>query len=442
MPMGNVAVYAALLLEVFTPDKAGAVESGTVARGSATCPVTGFTTTLVSVRQQLKTRRGGAADARLVAVREVDAANGILTYRSPTCEDEEAVRDAAQRIADGGMCEEGGLAFVPNEPLPPQGTLGFRVELYGMLQWGDLFTPRQLLALGTIGHAIQEVAANIAEETDAGFAAAAECSARNCAWTTERFLVIAMHVEGRGEPCLNHTFSRQAIPMVWDFAETNPLNPTSASWMSMVDYLEKMILPQCVVSHVGQSHLASAIRHPLPDDIAGALITDPPYYDAVPYADLSDYFYVWLKRALPAEAGFTQMLTPKDEECIVDEVKGKDKAYFEHMMGCAFARGPTNPDTHRHRDCCLRPQINGRLGGSVAGNDQAGWVITGSWPIDTEQPTRLRAQASASRLVSTYMSAAPARLPSVPIMGETTASWFITVEGKEVERWRMQGCWE
>ena len=70
---------------------------------------------------------------------------------------------------------------------------------------------------------------------------------------------------------------------------------------------------------------------PLPDDSAMGFVTDPPYYDAVPYADLSDYFYVWHKRALQASGPrpFSEELTPKTDECIVDEVKGKDSAYFE-----------------------------------------------------------------------------------------------------------------
>lgn len=83
----------------------------------------------------------------------------------------------------------------------------------------------------------------------------------------------------------------------------------------------------------------SAIIHPLPDDIAGCFFTDPPYYDAVPYADLSDFFYVWLKRAVGEYYPdlFANELTPKEEECIMDEIKGKDRAYFEETMRQAMA---------------------------------------------------------------------------------------------------------
>ena len=105
----------------------------------------------------------------------------------------------------------------------------------------------------------------------------------------------------------------------------------------MMDYLEKAFQPLLDISGVGQAHTASATRHPLPDNSCDALVTDPPYYDAVPYSDLSDYFYVWLKRSLPPSLQFTSLLTPKDEECIVDDAKGKDDCFFEAAIGASLA---------------------------------------------------------------------------------------------------------
>ena len=127
--------------------------------------------------------------------------------------------------------------------------------------------------------------------------------------------------------------------MLWDFADIQPFGE-NAFWTGAVDWVTT-VLERQVPSQTGVAQAASAAAHPLPDDSAVALITDPPYYDAVPYADLSDFFYVWLKRTLPESllAPFSPQLSPKDEECIVDEVKGKDRAYFENMMKRAMAEG-------------------------------------------------------------------------------------------------------
>src|SRR5262249_15208490 len=145
----------------------------------------------------------------------------------------------------------------------------------------------------------------------------------------------------------------------------------------------------------------------LPDDTAFAVITDPPYYDAVPYSDLADFFYVWLKRALPPEMGFQEALTPKADECIVDDAKGKDKPFFETTMRCAMteARRIARPDAigvvvfaHKSTsgwEALLQAMV------------EAGWIVTGSWPIDTERPGRLRAMESAALASSVHLVCRP-----------------------------------
>src|SRR5208337_1008526 len=96
---------------------------------------------------------------------------------------------------------------------------------------------------------------------------------------------------------VEHVFGRQALPMVWDFAEANILSdigwPGACEWVTkVVDHVIASKLP------LGASFIASATASPLPDDSADAVITDPPYYAAIPYADLSDFFYSWLKRSI------------------------------------------------------------------------------------------------------------------------------------------------
>ena len=119
------------------------VGEGTSKRGAATCPVCGYTTPVTSVRDQLAARRGGSADAMLLAVRENDSRTGARIWRLPTAADREAA-DVSRHPT------------TPNEALPPAGTLGFRVQRYGMITWGDLFTPRQAHALSTLVRLIRE----------------------------------------------------------------------------------------------------------------------------------------------------------------------------------------------------------------------------------------------------------------------------------------------
>ena len=253
-------------LEMFGPSKANEVEDGTVARGAVTCPVTGYTTPITSVRKQLKLRRGGASDARLMAIRETNPSLDDRTYRKPTDTDLRAVGMAARRLkersADGHRTPDG----VPTEPTPMGGGRGagraFSQRNYGMNEFRDLFTPRQLLALSTLQGLIKSASSQIATEYDADFAIAVQtCLALALSRLTD-FCSSLCVLKAAGNRGVVHTFGRQAIPIVWDFAETNPLNQTSASWLSMMDYLEKAFQPLLDISGVGQAHTASATEAP------------------------------------------------------------------------------------------------------------------------------------------------------------------------------------
>jgi hypothetical protein len=163
----------------------------------------------------------------------------------------------------------------------------------------------------------------------------------------------------------------------------------------------------------------------MPDDCVDAFITDPPYYDAIPYADLSDFFIVWLKRSLEGldlARNFTS-LSPKDEECVVDEVKGHDAAFFERTMGQALAEGRrvTKPGgigvvVFAHKSTAgweaqLQAIIN------------AGWIVTGSWPIDTEREGRTRANSSAALASSVHLVCRPRENPRGTARMEEIGDW-------------------
>lgn len=383
---------------------ARSIPQGTIARGSVTCPCCGYTTPVSSVRTQLAQRHGASDDSRMFAVVADSASRGRI-FRTATSRDLAAYERAKTRLSRNSTTSAAHSIMLP-EPLPPDGTLGFRVRKYGMSSWGHLFNSRQLLALSTYSRLCQQYSKQIA---DREFAAAVNAC---LALIVDRLadLNAAMCVWQLNTPNTAHVFGRWALQMNWDYGEVNPLAGAGGSPESAIGRMARCVTDLAAahmrVGHVEQS---SADKHPLPDDAAAAFVTDPPYYDAVPYSDLLDFFYVWLKRSLNEEFAYLTAgeVGPKDDECIVDEVKGKDKAYYEATMQRAMAEGrrvlcPTGVGVvvFAHKttsgwEAQLQAMVN------------AGLTITGSWPIDTEMGSRLRAKGSAALASSVHLVCRP-----------------------------------
>jgi adenine-specific DNA methylase len=142
-------------------------------------------------------------------------------------------------------------------------------------------------------------------------------------------------------------------------------------------------LNDCDSEQKGHVEVASAHSIPLPDDISQIFFTDPPYYDAVPYADLSDFFYVWLKRTVSNHYPklFNSALTPKGEECIVDEVKGKDNDYFETTIRQAMTEGRRVLSDYGIGTVVFAHKTTSGWEAILQAMVNAGWTITASWPI-------------------------------------------------------------
>lgn len=207
--------------EIFEPKADREVPAGTVTRAKATCPCCNAVLSPERVRAQLREQHGGAdvvfdeqgqraGGARLFAVVTLKPGEQGRHYRLPTARDYEAVRKAMEALRKVAVTKlPNGLSPVPDEPLPPQGTLGFRVQLYGMTQWGDLFTARQKLALVTLRTAIANVTADdvVAREiASLALSRFADISNALCRWENTKTQV-------------RNLFTRQALPIVWDFAE-------------------------------------------------------------------------------------------------------------------------------------------------------------------------------------------------------------------------------
>lgn len=399
------------LLVIFSPESEKEVENGTVARGSATCPVTGYTTPVASVRKQMKTRRGGADDARLFCVVITRPGQKGRFYRLPSDKDWHTTIKAAAELEKQIEQHNGKLSLIPDELLPPPGTLGFRVQGYGMLEWGDLFTPRQLLALTTLinfVHVVEKEVKELIKDTRLVEAVASILSIISCKIIDKSTTFCRW--KSTSEGLAGGTFGRQALPMVFDFSETNPILSGTGSISAECDLVYGMLMHgKQTCSSTGNTQKLSADAHPLPNDTAQCFFTDPPYYDAVPYADLSDFFYVWFKRTLGASMPglFSDDLAPKDDECIVDNVKGKDNNYFEQMMGKAMTEGCRILSPRGIGCVVFAHKSTSGWEAQLQAMVDAGWTITASWPIDTEMGSRLRAMNSAALASSIHLVVRP-----------------------------------
>ena len=411
--------------EVFEPIADKDVRTGTVARARATCICCGAVLPPERVRAQLTAQCGGAdvifdergrrtGGAFLLAVVLLKTGEKGRHYRLPSAGDYEAVRAAQARVTRildewkrGGSR---GLCPVPDEPTPAGGGSGagraFSVRRYGMLQWGDLFTARQKAALVEL----DKLAAFCASETvRSAFGLAlsklSELACSICAW------------EPSAE-CPRHIFGRQAIAIAWDFAEGVLTSSSSGSLDVSAGNTSTGIESVGLIPGSSAIHLADATAHPLPDQSASVWFTDPPYYDAVPYADLSDFFLVWLKRTLPGQSLLSDpfdpenTLSPKDREVVQDETKyadgcPKDREWFEEAMADAFAEGRRVLGEQGIGSVVFAHKTTEGWEALLSGLTRGGWTITGSWPIATEMASRLRARDSAALATSVHLVCRP-----------------------------------
>jgi len=374
-------------------------------------------------RTQLAEQRGGAdvvfggdgrrvRGARILAVVTLRAHQPGRHYRLPSEADYTAVQDAQNRLAvvanSGERDGREGISVVPNEVLPlMSGT--FNAPIYGMTSWGDLFTARQKMALTTLVRLLQERHAQ-----DDG--AVRECLAiviDRCAdyWSS----LCRWHLTGEK---VSNTYGRQALPMVWDFCEVAPFAQSSGGYDGAVEWVAKVV-DAWPGSPPGQVELADAADHPLPDETAAVWFTDPPYYFAVPYADLSDFFFAWIKRTLPEQAiradrwDSTNPLTPKDRElCEMahwdsDRYAHKDKEFFEDGMRRAFAEGRRVLRWDGIGCVVFAHKTTEGWEALLSGMIRGGWTITASWPIATEMGSRLRARESAALATSVHLVCRP-----------------------------------
>ena len=383
---------------------------GTMSRAGAKCPCCPAQMTMEDIRFEGQAKRLGAVMTAVV----IDG-TGSKEYRNPTKHELEAsiVTDAdlASAFSD--------IPFgMPNEKTPGKEAPGIRVPLYGLTRWSELFTRRQLIALATFTREVRLVKSEAIAQGypeawgEALWAYLALANDRQADFGSSLATWTMSAEKMRG------TFGRFALPMIWDFTEVNPLSGVTGDYGGAVDWVGK------VASHLSLIPNSSTVTVTRGSAMAldgqyDAIVTDPPYYDAIPYSDLMDFFYVWLRRALH---GFSPdldaaMLTPlgpkwnheeKDGELIDDSSRfGGDrqasKRNFEDGMAAVFKRchavlkpegvlvivfANKNPDAWE------------TLVGAII---RAGFVVEGSLPIQTERSARNRSINSAALSSSVWL---------------------------------------
>ncbi len=388
------------------------IGAGTMSRSGATCPCCGMVMTTEDIRLEGQAGRLGAVMTAVV----VDGDNG-KEYRLPTAEEIERASEAQAELPRLFADIPFGL---PEEPLPSKEALGFRVPLYGFNQWYKLFTSRQLLALGTF---IKHTRAACYAMRETGYTAEwVEALEVYLAVSIDRLADYNSNIcnwDPNGE-YITHTFQRFALPIKWDYSEIDPASEATGGYTGSLDWISRYL--SHALSGLGSSNQVDIITESATNnqvDRVDLVLTDPPYYDAIPYSDLMDFFYVWLRRTLHGlspeiDAAFSNSLSPKwdhdksDGELIDDASrfggdKAKSKAAYEDGMARAFqaCHQALAPDgrlvivfAHKQPDAWET---------LVSAIIRAGFVVDGSWPIQTEMGNRTRALASAALSSSVWL---------------------------------------
>ncbi|MBI2957683.1 MAG: DUF1156 domain-containing protein [Chloroflexi bacterium] len=390
---------------------------GTMSRSGASCPVCGSVGTVAMTMDDIRVEgMAGRLGSQMTAV-VVEGEKG-KEYRLPTEEELTATCEAATHIEVVFKDVPFGL---PTEPLPTKEALGFRVPLYGMDQWYKLFTPRQLVALGIFVKHTRALSEAMSGESYPP--AWADGVAASLALSLDRLANQSSNVcrWNMGGENIEGTFARFALPVLWDYAEVSVLSETTGAYAGAVDWVAQAV-DHCahatVAAPVPYIQNRSAISAPH-EACFDAIVTDPPYYDAIPYSDLMDYFYVWLRRTLHGlspniEPAFSTRLGPKwstetaDGELIDDSSRfegdgGVSKATYEEGMFRAFRACQMSLAPEGILVVVFANKTPDAWETLVSSTIRAGFVVKGSWPIQTERSARARSLTSAALSSSVWL---------------------------------------
>lgn len=375
-------------------------DEGTMQRDNAKCLICG---TVVDGKSLRASGKSGKMGERMLAV-VLNSDNGSgKTYRIANNEDISVFAKAAHRLIElQASLELDGLPALPNEPIVEWSGV-FNAPLYGLSTWGSLFNSRQALALLSMVKVARNLEAVNSDVVSYYISIIidklADYNSNLCSWHNT--------VEA-----IRNTFGRQALPMVWDYSEVNPFAGSTGGVDSSISWIELMIknVSQSSVHHA-ECIRSSAHKLPFENGVIDAVVTDPPYYDAVPYSDLSDFFYVWLKRSLGSldKANFRTPLTPKTNEITQNPMRhnknsSEAKVHFEELMRQAFSEMSRVLKPSGKATIVFAHKSTDAWETLISGLISAGFQVESSWPLRTEAENRLRAKNSAALASSTFIS--------------------------------------
>ena len=424
-------------VKVGKPKDAEGAQNGTkLARGANfRCVMSGTPITSEHIYGEAKAGRMGARLMTIVA--EGDRGR---VYLSPT----EAMEATARQAKPEWKPE---IAM-------PENPRWFSPPLYGLTTYGDLFTPRQLVALTTFSDLVQEACERLKRAALAtglpeagkplrdggtGASAYAEAVGVYLAFAVDKSSVywssLCPWLNQPKNEIVGNTFGRQALPMMWDFAESNPFSDSGGSIDKQVDYLARAIVQGLSGQRYGVAIQGDATNQSISS--SKLVSTDPPYYDNIGYADLSDFFYVWLRRSLKPVFPdlFASLTVPKVEELVATPYRhgSKEKAgkFFLDGMTQAMHRlaqlaHPAFPVTIYY--AFKQSESEGADGTASTGWEtfldaviRAGFALSGTWPMRTERPTALKTGTNA--LASSIVLVCRPRSADAPI---ATRREFVT----------------
>lgn len=369
---------------------------GTMRRGQALCP---FSQVVASSKYLQAEGRAGRMGVQLMAVITGKDNTTGKRYRAVNSADEAVVECAARALRDAQ--HRFGEDIIPTEPLKAWSGV-FNAPLFGMKQWADLFNPRQLLSIVTFVRYVREAAKEIAKCHDEEYAKAIVTYLGVAVDEVCRFTT-TLNAWKPDAQAINHMWGRQALPMIWDYCENCVIGDHGGTWAYRLEQFLKTVENLARVPNVSHAQRGSVLALPFEDTSFDAVVTDPPYYDAVPYSDLSDFFYVWLKRTVGPfyPDDFRTPLTPKTQEVVShlgNNYPGQKKTARDYEERMRVALGEINRVLKQdgvaavmfaHKTTSAWESVIGALMGS-------GLLVTASWPIHTEQKSRMRAQGSAA----------------------------------------------
>jgi len=372
-------------------------------RGNSVCGICGTTVTSDYVKIEGKAKRMSAQMMATVCVR---AGKSGKVYLSPNevelpTPDEDAIRARIEYLtAETGITP-------PIENMVAENMDLLAARGFGFKTFADLFTSRQMLTLLTfvkhmhVAHQVMTETGNDDEYTKVIITYLAllldkvtDYNSSLCRWRTGEYV--------------NSTYTGQSLPMVWDFAEANAFGGSSGSATNMLDWMI-LVLQQVVDGIVPIVQRGSATKLPFVDNLVDAVVTDPPYYDNISYSDLSDFYYVWLRRSLEFfyPEHFSGKLAPKKNEAIAARYRHNNKIeaheFYEYTMLKVFQEAQRVLKTNGSIVTVYAHKTTAGWSTLVDALRKTGFAVTEAWPVDTEMASRTVAMGTAALASSIFL---------------------------------------